>query len=190
MTSTRLLLVALLTSLLGACTGRKPGPHHVPSPDHLAGIWEMCLLLREPSEGSPSLHFSSGYLALTPLNPPPRPWMYLGEPSHYGLYTADVAEVGITRDPRIPLPLAGARVAGDSLHLVLDPFGSHGPIVLQGELGRDTASGVWSHQAYALGAEGSFSLRRIDNRSLPVPYPVGGPLTPPELAGCRLSAPD
>jgi hypothetical protein len=184
MTSIRILLVGLLASLVGACTGLTRRPQHPGESDHLAGIWEVCLLLHEPSDESPKLPFSSGYFALIPMNRPTQAWMYLGQPTHYGVYTADIGVIGVTRDPRIPLPLAGARVAGDSLNLVLDPFGSHGPIVLKGQLRRDTASGTWFHQAYALGAEGSFSLKRIDNRSLPVPYPVGGPLTPPAIAGC------
>lgn len=180
----RALLVVLSASILGACAGLGSNRAASGGFDRVQGIWEICLIVRERADTLPGPRFSAGYIVLTRLEEPSRPWMYLGEPTHYGIYTADFAEIGISRDPRIPLPLVGARAASDSVHLVLDPFGSHGPVIVRGQLGRDTASGIWFHQSYAWGAEGTFSMRHLGASTLPVPYPVGGPLTPPAIAGC------
>lgn len=160
------------------------GPEPSAEIDRLRGIWEICLTLREAPDGIQRPHFSAGYISLTPMEEPSQPWMYLGHPTHFGVYTADVTQLGITRDPRIPVPLVGARMASDSIYLVLDPFGSHGPVIVRGQLGPDTASGIWFHQSYAWGAEGFFSMRHVGTNTLPVPYPVGGAPTPPAIAGC------
>jgi hypothetical protein len=184
MTCNRLILIVLLNSLFGSCTGLNRGLQHGAELDRVQGIWEICLKPREVLNRAQRSGFSAGYISLTPLEEPTQLWMYLGQPTHYGVYTNDVAQIGIARDPRIPIPLVGARVVSDSVYLVLDPFGSHGPLVVRGQLGRDTASGIWFHQAYAFGAEGTFSMRHVGSRTLPVPYPVGGPATSPATAGC------
>lgn len=182
MRSDRLLVVALVTSVMAGCAPLHRGTQRDAEPDRLQGIWEICLVRHATSEHpSPSV-FSAGYISLTPMEDSVRPWSYVGLPTHYGVYTVDIGAIGITRDPRIPLPLVGARMTSDSLYLVLDPFGSHGSIILQGEM--RNASGIWFHQAYAFGAEGSFSMRHIATYTLPIPYSIGGPLTSPAIAGC------
>jgi hypothetical protein len=170
--------------MLTACAGLNRTQAAGADLDRLQGIWEVCFTVREQQDTLQAPRFSNGYIALTRMDQPSRPWMYLGDPTHYGVYTADLTRIGIGRDPRIPLPLVGARATSDSIHLVLDPFGSHGPVVVRGQLGRGAAAGTWFHQSYALGAEGTFSMRRVETSTLPVPYPVGGPLTPPAVAGC------
>jgi hypothetical protein len=184
MTSNRVLRGALVASFLGGCAGPISYRQPAAEPDRLAGIWEICLKRHEATGNPQNPPATAGYIALTRMEQFTRPWMYLGEPTHYGVYTADLAQLDIARDPRIPLPLVGARVTLDSIYLVLDPFGSHGPVVVRGRIERDTASGGWFHQAYAFGAEGSFSMRHVGAHSLPVPYPIGVLPTPPALAGC------
>jgi hypothetical protein len=179
-----LLLISLLMFQLGSCASLNRTGEAADHAGRLEGIWEVCLAVgRSPSTSERSRHVA-GYIAFTRMVQSRRPWMYVGEPSHYGVYTADLAQIGIERDPRIPIPVVGARLAADSVYVVLDPFGSHGPVILHGQLEPSAASGTWFHQAYAFGAEGTFSMKRVEESRLPVPYPVGGPPTPPAIAGC------
>lgn len=184
MRSDRLFVIALVTSLMGGCAALHRGTQRGAELDRLQGIWEICFVRRATPDHPNHSDFSAGYISLTPMKDPVRSWMHLGPPTHYGVYTVDVARISITRDPRIPLPLVGARVTSDSLYLVLDPFGSHGPIIVRGQMGPNNASGIWFHHAYAFGAEGSFSMKHLATHTLPIPYPVGGPLTSPAIAGC------
>lgn len=177
-------LVGPAISVLIGCASAGRSVGREPSGGRLEGIWEVCLRVRTAppeSRHSPSV---AGFISLTPMTDGAHRWMVLGEPTHYGVYTVALERLGIGGDPRIPVPLAGARTAGDSVYVAFDPFGSHGAVVLRGRLGPDTAAGIWLHQAYAMGAEGTFTMRRLPENTLPVPYPIGGPLVSPTIAGC------
>lgn len=155
------------------------------SRDDLSGVWEICMRV-STAGGTGAGPFTAGYVSLTRASTQQANWFHLGRPDHYGTYTLDLSAVGIARDPRIPLPLIGVTSVGDSLRLVLDPFGSHGSIVINA---RHTNAGViegeWFHQAYAAGASGVTVMVRIPDDELPLPYPVGGEPVVPAIAGCR-----
>lgn len=170
--------------LLDGCATTVHRKQENASPGALAGIWELCLDLEQAGMDPPDVEIATGYISLRGVDAGSRSWILLGEPTHYGIYTVDLTRLGIPRDPRIPLPLIGARTAGDSLYMVLDPFGSHGPVTLLGRVRSDTVKGSWFHHAYAMGARGTFAMRRIAEHSLPVPYPIDGPLAAPRIAGC------
>lgn len=177
---TRGISVAAIAMMIGGAAAPTRSPA-----DPVSGIWEVCLRAEETRLPGRAPAAVAGYLTLTPLEHASRwRWMYLGRPSHYGTYHIDLQAMGIGRAPRVPVPLVGARVAGDSVVLVLDPFGSHGPIVLHGLRDRGEISGPWAEQAYALGAHGTFRMRRISEDDLPLPYPVDGPLTAPSTLEC------
>jgi len=168
------------------CVYRANAVNEVPSTARstLDGTWEFCLRLGEAGFQRPRAEAAVGYLSLMHLVERPRAWMYLGEPTHHGIYTLDLSILGIERDPRNPIPLIGARPSGDSVHLVLDPFGSHGPTVLSGQMISDSISGSWYHHAYAGGATGTFMMKKLEEDRLPVPYSIRGPIASPSIAGC------
>lgn len=151
------------------------------------GLWEVCLEADPEADARPPrvIDTVAGFLMLSRAASFGRPWTHVGgRPDAYGTYTIDLARLGIGRDPRLPVPLAGARLEGDSLRIVLDPFGSHGSISLEGRLAGDTVRGRWWEDAYVGGHRGTFRMSRLGEDRLPLPYPVGGPLQPPPLAGC------
>lgn len=151
------------------------------------GLWEICLETGDSTSASPRHMAVAGYLTLMPLETTPV-WINLGVPTHYGIYALDLAPLGIHRDPRLPIPLVGARVQGDTMVLMLNPFGSHGPILLWGRLGKGQVSGTWSEQAYVGGGSGSFKMSLIEERRLPLPYPIDGPVAAPPISGCPVTA--
>jgi hypothetical protein len=153
----------------------------------LEGLWELCLRLEEGGIQPPKTETAVGYISLTQAAPHGGSSMNLGQLSHYGIYTADLGSLGIERDPRIPVPLVRARSDRDSAYIVLDPFGSHGSIVLAGHASYGRISGSWYHHAYVEGARGAFFMRKLEAERLPLPYRVGGPLSPPAIAGCQQS---
>jgi hypothetical protein len=178
----RFAIMAILLST--SCASLAPSVPSKSGGSSLNGIWEICLRLEEAGVNVSQARTSAGYLSLTPFVGQPRPWMYSGAPSHHGVYTVDLARLGIGRDPRIPVPLAGARMVSDSVYLELDPFGSHGSIVMVGRTSPGAIIGNWYHHAYVGGAHGTFTMRKLEESTLPVPYPIGGPLASPPIAGC------
>jgi hypothetical protein len=144
------------------------------------GVWEVCLFAARPVQRS-----AGGYITLVTTQPTQRPWMLLGTPTHYGTYVLELSRFGVERDPRLPIPLAGARFSADSVDIALDPFASHGAVSLKGRFVSDTIRGEWHHQAYVGGAKGIFTMVRISPDRFPVPYPIGPELRAPLIAGCR-----
>jgi hypothetical protein len=157
----------------------------------LQGMWEICLEADPASRAFPPRMVDSvaGYLMLAPLDTVADPfWVYLGRPQLYGTYTIELYRLGIRRDPRVPVPVIGARQDADSVHLVLDPFASHGPIILSGIRAGERVVGAWGENAYAGGLRGAFRMQKLEEHRLPLPYSIDGPMIPPELAGCPRGA--
>lgn len=186
---TRLHLVVLgALCLATGCVSAAYSVRNDSAPRELEGLWELCLRLDE-EEGiqPPQTQTAVGYISLTQGASHRGSSIDSGQLSHYGIYTVDLVSLGIERDPRIPVPLVRAGSHRDSAYVVLDPFGSHGSIVLAGHASSGQINGRWYHHAYAEGAHGSFFMRKLEVERLPYPYRAGGSLSPPPIAGCQQS---
>ncbi len=153
--------VALLVlgGLLG-CATAVASPRAVPSGDLVTGLWD--LTLRGEWTGSDTAGVR-GVLALIPQPPnrPRLPWMNLPEPSHIGVYRADLESLGVGTYLQDAIPHAGARLLlRDSVEIVLNPAPDHGAVVLRGHAQADSITGTWRVTSYGIGKSGRFTLRR------------------------------
>jgi hypothetical protein len=137
--------------LLCGCVSNRSPEQPAPSADRLLGIWEVCVE-GNPLAGSAQPPVSlSGFLSLMMARTTEFGWYHLGTPTHWGTYHLELARLGVGKDPRIPVPLVGTRIQGDSVRLVLDAYATHGPVYFFGVLGDDsiTADGWSTHTCVA-----------------------------------------
>ncbi len=79
--------------------------------------------------------------------------------THFGVFGGDANALAPGLRDRDAPPPVGARAAGDSLSIVLNPDLDHGSLVLDGRIDSQGASRRWYHTADG-GNVGTFSLRR------------------------------
>jgi hypothetical protein len=138
--------------------------------DRLSGVWRVSLLRgnseRAPSE-SDSATFRGAVSLLRMAEPLAQPWLSLGEPTHFGVYTFSRKPLevppAIAALLRRQLPTAGARLmSGDSVRVVIDPQMDHGALILEGKLAGDSITGHWMVSGYISTPGGRFVMRRYE----------------------------
>lgn len=154
-------MIALTGLIAGCAFATAPGAGStLRSDDQISGIWEFRLL---PGSGGAPTDAVTGTVALLPrLNPDARVmWVNLPDPTHLGVYAADLRPLNVTRELEGPVPQAGARLSGtDSVLLVLNPAPNHGAVVLRGVLRADSVLGNWLVTSYGTGGRGRFVMWR------------------------------
>lgn len=83
----------------------------------------------------------------------------LDEASHVGTYVADFSPFGFDLRDRGVIPSAAARVDRDSVTIILGP-GEARTVTLRGALVGDSITGTWWFSSRAVGASGTFVMRR------------------------------
>ena len=138
-----------------------PAAHSIPgSQDLISGLWEFTLLTDSAGVRTESVR---GALALLRRiqNKPQSIWMSLPEPTHIGVYSANLQSVGVTTELEGPMPHAGAKILGhDSVEVVLNPAPDHGAVILTGRVEADSITGTWLVTSYGEGTRGQFVMRR------------------------------
>lgn len=88
-------------------------------------------------------------------------WLNLSDPTHFGIYAADLRPLNVTRELEDRIPHAGAIVShSDSVLVVLNPAPDHGSVVLMGVFVADSVVGTWLVTSYGTGSRGRFVMRR------------------------------
>jgi hypothetical protein len=148
--------IALSACSLSGMSDRQP----VRQPeDRISGVWEFRLLHTRDGSTVDVV----GTVALLPrLNTgSPVLWFNLPDPTHFGVYTADLRPVNVTRELEERIPHAGARVSNtDSVLVVLNPAPNHGSVVLRGVVKADSIVGTWLVTSYGAGTPGTFVMWR------------------------------
>ena len=147
---------SLLIALLAACE-----PVRGTAPD-LSGLWTLELTVGSDSVGAAAPDSVARLsIVLLPADGPMRRLTVAQGYSitHFGIFSGDANALAPGLRARDAPPLVGARAAGDSLSIVLNPDLDHGSLMLDGRIDSQGASGRWYHTADG-GKVGTFSLRR------------------------------
>ena len=78
---------------------------------------------------------------------------------HVGTYVANFSRFGFDLRERGVVPVALARVDGDSVTITFDPADAR-TFTLRGVIAGDSVSGIWSYSSRAAGARGTFVMHR------------------------------
>ena len=152
---------ATLAILIAAC-GPGGGAHRSVS-DHpakaLVGVWTAQLhLVAGPPMVKPGVPDVTATVSLIEDADGARATNVAGA-VHHGTFAADFLPFGFDLRERGVVPVSAARVADDSVTIVL---GATEPerISMKGRFAADTIAGRWSYFGHASGASGTFVLRR------------------------------
>jgi hypothetical protein len=129
------------------------------SEDRISGVWDFRLLRNRDGSTVEVV----GTVALLPrLNTESLVlWLNLPDPTHFGIYTADLRPLNVTRELEERIPHAGAQASNaDSVLVVLNPAPDHGSVVLRGVFKADSIVGTWLVTSYGAGTTGSFVMWR------------------------------
>jgi len=144
---------------MGGWTG--PRPPTGPPQDSLSGVWDVTL------RATGGMHVTKGQeiparIALLRSTTASRlRWSDEGGATHVGVIDRYL-RIGVESSPRSHLPtLVGASEdAGGRITVVVNPGPSHGSLVMEGRAAGDSVSGRWYVTAYAMGATGTFVMRK------------------------------
>lgn len=132
-------------------------PFAAAEPDPISGVWDAVLVVKSGETAGDTLR---GLVSLRRSGQSEERGEAVVSREYSGTYDFALASVGAPILPGRGVPLAKAVARLDSLVIELNPGVDHGSLIMRGRQDDDVVIGQWYVTAYALGATGSFFMRR------------------------------